>query len=247
MTALPIPVQPLAQVVKEKPKPVNRLIDTSATYLRTIYNVAEDGLITRRARISERLGLAGPTVSQTVIRLQRDGFLVDSSIERHLELTPEGHAIATAVTRKHRLAERMLCDLLGVPALRVHAEASKWEHVMSDDAERGLLGLLDHPTESPWGNPIPGLGELGVDYRPRPPATRLIDIGRPPRPVVATVRSISEDAQADDDLMRRLVDSGIIPGARIRIEYRDTTYTLRGLNAIDIPAKKGHIIRVDHE
>ena len=63
--------------------------------------------------------------------------------------------------RKHRLAERLLTDVIGLDWELVHAEACRWEHVMSETVERRLLELLDHPTESPYGNPIPGLDELG--------------------------------------------------------------------------------------
>lgn len=224
---------------------MNRLLDTTACYLRTIYNLTEDGLVPRRARIMDRLGQAGPTVSQTVGRLERAGLLTDASPTQHLELTDEGHRIAVAVTRKHRLAERMLADILGLPAQRVHAEACRWEHVMSEDAERGIIDLLDDPRESPWGNPIPGLEELGVQWRARPPAARLRDVGRPKCAVPAVVRSISEDAQEDEALMDRLIDAGIIPGARVRVEYRAEIYTVRGLNSIDIPAKRGHVITLD--
>ena len=63
--------------------------------------------------------------------------------------------------RKHRLAERLLTDVIGLEWELVHAEACRWEHVMSETVERRLLELLDHPTSSPYGNPIPGLDELG--------------------------------------------------------------------------------------
>ena len=224
---------------------VNRLIDTASCYVRTIYNISEDGQVPRRARIIERLGQAGPTVSQTVARLERDGLVTDATPAQHLVLTPEGRRIAIAVTRKHRLAERMLADILGIPAQQVHEEASRWEHVMSDDAERGIIALLENPTESPWGNPIPGLDELGVDWQPRPPGIPLVDFGRPTSPVRATVRSISEQAQDDQTLMGQLISAGIIPGAKVRVEYRAGTYVLRGLNSIDIPAKRAHIIQLE--
>ncbi|WP_124708808.1 metal-dependent transcriptional regulator [Gordonia insulae] len=224
---------------------MNRLIDTASCYVRTIYNISEDGQVPRRARIMERLGQAGPTVSQTVARLERDGLLTDGTTEQHLVLTPEGQRIAIAATRKHRLAERMLTDILGLPAQRVHEEASRWEHVMSDDAERGIIELLENPTESPWGNPIPGLDQLGVEWRPRPPGIRLLDIGRPKDPIQATVRSISEDAQDDEALMSQLISAGVIPGARVRVEYRPGIYVVRGLNSIEVAAKRAHIIQLD--
>ena len=139
---------------------VSDLIDTTEMYLRTIYELVEEGIVPLRARIAERLHQSGPTVSQTVARMERDG-LVTVEGDRHLELTDEGMRLATRVMRKHRLAERLLTDVIGLPWEEVHEEACRWEHVMSEAVERRLLELLDHPTESPYGNPIPGLGELG--------------------------------------------------------------------------------------
>ena len=136
------------------------LIDTTEMYLRTIYELVEEGVTPMRARIAERLHQSGPTVSQTVARMQRDGLLTVEG-DRHLELTDEGGRLATRVMRKHRLAERLLTDVIGLEWELVHAEACRWEHVMSEAVERRLIELLDHPTESPYGNPIPGLTELG--------------------------------------------------------------------------------------
>src|SRR4051812_16426194 len=139
---------------------VSELIDTTEMYLRTVYELVEEGIMPLRARIAERLHQSGPTVSQTVARMERDG-LVTVEGDRHLQLTSEGQRLATRVMRKHRLAERLLIDVIGLDWELVHDEACRWEHVMSEQVERRLLSLLGHPTESPYGNPIPGLEELG--------------------------------------------------------------------------------------
>ena len=97
--------------------------------------------------------------------MERDGLLHVTG-DRHLELSADGRAKATRVMRKHRLAERLLVDVIGLEWEYVHEEACRWEHVMSERVERKLLELLDNPTESPYGNPIPGLEELG-ELRPR--------------------------------------------------------------------------------
>src|SRR5690625_2843863 len=123
-------------------------------YLRTIYELQEEGIVPLRARIAERLQQSGPTVSQTVARMERDG-LVTVQGDRHLQLTDQGSKLATRVMRKHRLAERLLVDVIGLEWDQVHAEACRWEHVMSEEVERRLLKLLHHPTTSPYGNPIP--------------------------------------------------------------------------------------------
>src|SRR5262249_47363166 len=139
---------------------MNELVDTTEMYLRTIYDLEEEGVVPMRARIAERLDQSGPTVSQTVARMERDG-LVQVAGDRHLELTEEGRKLATRVMRKHRLADCLLVGVVGLEWEQVHAEACRWEHVMSDAVERRVLELLRHPTESPYGNPIPGLEELG--------------------------------------------------------------------------------------
>lgn len=137
------------------------LVDTTEMYLRTIYELEEEGVTPLRARIAERLEQSGPTVSQTVARMERDGLVVVAS-DRSLQMTPTGRTLATAVMRKHRLAERLLTDIIGLDINKVHDEACRWEHVMSDEVERRLVKVLKDVSRSPFGNPIPGLDELGV-------------------------------------------------------------------------------------
>src|SRR5215213_6234701 len=141
--------------------PVSDLIDTTEMYLRTIYELEEEGITPLRARIAERLQQSGPTVSQTVARMERDN-LVHVQGDRHLELTPEGRTRATRVMRKHRLAERLLIDVIGLDWAKVHDEACRWEHVISEDVERRLVDLLHAPTEFPYRSPIPGLTEFAL-------------------------------------------------------------------------------------
>ena len=189
------------------------LIDTTEMYLRTIYELVEEGIVPLRARIAERLHQSGPTVSQTVARMERDG-LVTVEGDRHLELTDDGLSAATRVMRKHRLAERLLVDVIGMNWEQVHEEACRWEHVMSEDVERRLLELLDHPTESPYGNPIPGLAELGEsrggeDFME---GVEPLSTVRDTEPVRVEVRRISEEMQNDDDLMAALRRIGARPG-----------------------------------
>ena len=143
---------------------VTDLIDTTEMYLRTIFELEEEGITPLRARIAERLGHSGPTVSQTVARMERDGLLAVAG-DRHLELSEQGRTLATRVMRKHRIAERLLVDIIGLEWEYVHDEACRWEHVMSEQVERRLVELLNHPSESPYGNPIPGLSELGESLK----------------------------------------------------------------------------------
>ena len=135
------------------------LIDTTEMYLRTVLELEEDGVVPLRARIAERLGQSGPTVSQTVARMQRDGLLRVAE-DRRLALTETGRTLAMRVVRKHRLAECLLVDMIKLPGEEARAEACRWEHVISESVERRLFDLLGRPDRCPHGNPIPGLGEL---------------------------------------------------------------------------------------
>ena len=195
------------------------LIDTTEMYLRTIFELEEEGITPMRARIAERLHQSGPTVSQTVARMERDGLVVVSA-DRHLELTPAGRDTATRVMRKHRLAECLLVDVLHMPWEEVHAEACRWEHVMSESVERRLLDLLGNPTVSPYGNPIPGLDELrpgagGPEYDEETlvPLTDAAtgDVRR------VIVRRIAEPLQDDGEAMATMHRIGAMPGASVKV------------------------------
>src|SRR3954466_11647208 len=183
---------------------VTDLIDTTEMYLKTIFELEEEGITPLRARIAERLGHSGPTVSQTVARMERAGLLQVSG-DRHLELSDDGRAKATRVMRKHRLAERLLTGVIGLEWEPVHEEACRWEHVMSERGERRLIEPLGHPTESRYGNPSPGLGELG-DSRDGEEfmdgVEPLLAIATATNPVRVRVRRISEEMQKDESLMR---------------------------------------------
>ena len=203
---------------------MNELIDTTEMYLRTIYELEEEGVVPLRARIAERLAQSGPTVSQTVARMERDGLVVVAG-DRHLELTDDGRSRAVAVMRKHRLAERLLSDVIGLEWELVHAEACRWEHVMSDAVERKLVQLLDNPTISPYGNPIPGLDELAHPPTERgttvPPSLeiglqRLDELARRGGGPVE-VRRIAEHVQVDADLMADLKAAGVVPGNAVEV------------------------------
>jgi DtxR family Mn-dependent transcriptional regulator len=197
---------------------VSDLIDTTEMYLRTIFELEEEGIVPMRARIAERLHHSGPTVSQTVARMERDGLL-HVSAERHLELTEAGRTKAMRVMRKHRLAERLLTDVIGLEWELVHEEACRWEHVISEHVERRLLEVLDHPHFSPYGNPIPGLEELGEvgDTEPfRAGVAPLTSVDASRGPVV--VRRLGEPLQTDVELMGRFAAAGLRPGAQVTAE-----------------------------
>ena len=195
------------------------LIDTTEMYLKTVYELTEEGITPLRARIAERLGHSGPTVSQTVARMERDGLVVVTG-DRHLELTDLGLAKATRVMRKHRLAERLLTDVVGLEWPYVHEEACRWEHVMSERVEKRLAALLDHPHFDPYGNPIPGLPEIGEEQTPVAFLDGVQSLTQPTAGADgnAVVARIAEPLQVDVELLTRLASAGVVPGARITVE-----------------------------
>ena len=227
---------------------MNDLVDTTEMYLRTIYDLEEEGVVPLRARIAERLEQSGPTVSQTVSRMERDGLLHVAG-DRHLELTEKGRNLAVAVMRKHRLAERLLVDVIGMPWEDVHAEACKWEHVMSEEVERRLVAVLDNPTVSPFGNPIPGLSELGIAAR-RGEDANLVRLTEVPAgsPVAVVVRQLTEHVQGDATLIARLKDAGVVPNARVTVESNPrggVMILLPGHENVDLPHEMAHAVKVE--
>src|SRR6476620_9729183 len=198
---------------------VTDLIDTTEMYLRPIFEREEEGIVPLRARIAGRLGPSGPTVSQTVARMERDG-LVAVSGDRHLELSDHGRLLATRVMRKHRLAERLLVDVIGLEWEYAHDEACRWEHVMSEKVERKILGLIEGGLESPYGNPIPGLHELGVSEDAAAgflTGLTALTTAAGAEPAVVTIRRIGEPVQVDPEALALLTSAGVLPGARVRV------------------------------
>jgi DtxR family Mn-dependent transcriptional regulator len=199
---------------------VSDLIDTTEMYLKAVFELEEEGIVPLRARIAERLAQSGPTVSQTVARMERDGLITVEG-DRHLELTTDGRALATRVMRKHRLAECLLVQVIGLEWELVHEEACRWEHVMSETVERRLLDILGHPTVSPYGLPNPGLSELGEQADRRTdsdsPLTSLDQISLDSSPRSVVVRRLAEPLQTDTALMSRLRRAGVQPGAAVTV------------------------------
>ncbi|MDR1237901.1 MAG: metal-dependent transcriptional regulator [Propionibacteriaceae bacterium] len=204
------------------------LIDTPEMYLRTIYELVEEGVPPLRARIAERLKQSGPTVSETVARMERAG-LVSVHPDRHLSLTAKGEEVAARVMRRHRLAECLLTDVIGLDWSLVHDEACRWEHVISTDVEQRLVQIMDHPTHSPYGNPIPALQELGT----APTADSFLTGVLPLSEVVAdeephrvVLKRMGETIQIDPELLAKLAGIGVRPGRQLTAKATSNTLTL---------------------
>lgn len=224
------------------------LIDTTEMYLRTILELEEENVVPMRARISERLDHTGPTVSQTIARMERDGLVVVAD-DRRLELTDLGRHKATVVMRKHRLAERLLRDVIGLEWEFVHEEACRWEHVMSDHVEQKILAMLENPTESPYGNPIPGLSEFGLEDA-HAFAEGLVTADTVSRGAVlrGTLRRIAEPVQHIPETLRILLDAGVVPGARLSVERVDANLRITcesGAAPCELPLDMGSYLFLD--
>lgn len=214
------------------------LVDTTEMYLRTIYELVEDGVTPMRARIAEQLDHSGPTVSQTVARMERDGLVVVTP-ERHLQLTDEGLQIAVRVMRKHRLAERLLTDVIGLELAYVHDEACRWEHVMSDRVERRLLEVLGTPRVSPYGNPIPALEELGVAQANEASdssqqALISLEMAADLKNSQLTIERIGENPQAMPGFLDEAIEIGLVPGATVSVEGVD--------EGVEVTAQAGSLV-----
>ncbi|WP_247828008.1 metal-dependent transcriptional regulator [Arthrobacter antioxidans] len=211
------------------------LIDTTEMYLRTILELEEENIVALRARIAERLRHSGPTVSQTIGRMERDGLVVVSG-DRHLELTETGRRRATGVMRKHRLAERLLSDVIGLDWAYVHDEACRWEHVMSERVERRLYELLGKPSDSPYGNPIPGLAAIGgVESAlfTDGVVTLLSAMATYTPGSKVTLARLAEPIQVDPELLTQLDEGGLRPGARLTLE------SVGGYVSVRVPGVEG--------
>jgi len=178
--------------------------DATEEYLEAILEIEEEGVVPIRARLVERLGLSAPAVSETVNRLVDHGYaeLLD---DRTLRLTPKGRAVATSIVRRHRLAERLLVDVIGLEWEKVHREADRWEHAISADVEEKLVALLGDPATCPHGNPIPGskhapAHETGVALATAAPGG-------------VTVARISEKLELSDAGLQFVADASLVPGA----------------------------------
>jgi DtxR family Mn-dependent transcriptional regulator len=181
-------------------------------YLETILSLLEEGVPVIQARIAERLNRSAPSVSEMLERLIEDGYV--SREGRRLDLTESGRSLAEKVVRKHRLAERLLVDVIGLEWHKVHREAGRWEHVISDDVEARLVELLGDPATCPHGNPIPGSGTATGPVSTR----RLAEVGSGER---IRLMRISEEVELNLGSLTMLDEGGFIPGAVAVVGGRD--------------------------
>ena len=169
-------------------------------YCEAVFELHEDDVDVIQARIAERLGVSRPAVSEMIRRMEGAGLV---EIDRTVRLTADGRRLAEQVVRRHRLAERLLTDILGLSWADAHIEAGKWEHVISEPVERAINRLLDNPTTCPHGNPIPGSSYAAPDLV----ALSAVTVGQP-----FTVTRIPEELEFTPGLLDFLEDAAVQPG-----------------------------------
>jgi len=182
---------------------------TIEEYLETILNMLSEGKSVLGARLAERLQVAPPTVTATLQRMARDGLIITSR-NKETSLTEHGMKMAVIIVKRHRLAERLLTDILKVPWPEVHQEACRLEHGISDSVMNRLYQVLGEPKTCPHGNPIP-VGDVLPPLRGTPLDT-IAAGGK------VVVERISEEANRLEELMQYLDQAGIKPGATISVK-----------------------------
>lgn len=185
----------------------SRPTSTIEDYLAIIFEMERDGEEVIAVRLAESLEVAPPTVSMTLKRMERDGWIATNQ-KKGIYLTKTGNYAANSIIRRHMLTEWMLTRMLKVPWSRVHAEADQIEHSISVEIEAQMRTNLDDPQCCPHGNPLPGYEQVAADWLP---LTSII----PGEKVI--IRRIHETAEENYELLQFLETNGIVPGAKVEV------------------------------
>jgi DtxR family Mn-dependent transcriptional regulator len=190
-----------------KPPSENRPTPTIEDYLAVMYVMERDGEEIIAARLAETLELTPPTITMTLKRMEKDGW-IEMRPPRGIRLTDAGCEAARSVIRRHMLTEWMLARMLKVPWSRIHAEADQMEHTISDETEAQMRLSLDDPQLCPHGNPLPGYEHVAADWL-------SLTTVQPGEQVI--IRRIHETAEDNPELLQFLEAHGIVPGAQARV------------------------------
>src|SRR6202451_4869745 len=175
-------------------------------YLQILFWLQEAGLPMTGANVARAMQLSAPTVHEMIGRLERDGF-VTRARDRTIAFTPTGAEQAEGIVRRHRLIERFLTDVLGIPWDEVHEEAERLEHAMSPVLEERMLAAIGDAKTCPHGHPIAAGARLaGVPLAD-------VELG-------ASVRVVRFENEAED-LLHYLMASGLEPGLEGTVSVRD--------------------------
>jgi DtxR family Mn-dependent transcriptional regulator len=188
---------------------VRSLNPASKEYLEAVYELEEEGQRIYQARIGERLGLAPATVSEGVHRLADEGYVTIQGA-RDIVLTENGRRLAETLVRRHRLAERMLTDILEIPWHLCHHQAEDWEKVMTPEVEEAILARLEGEPTCPHGNPIPGAPSAI-------PWSDLKAVANMAEGETARLTRLLEDVELDADVLRYLEEHELMPGRDVTL------------------------------
>ena len=193
----------------EIPAPeAGRLSETAGRYLEAIYYIAHEGDVVRPGGLADWLAVSRPTVTVTLQRLARDGW-VEVAEDRSISLTAAGEVAASDLVRRHRILERWLVDVLGLDWAAGDREASRLVHGVSDEVMDRLDQHLEHPSSCPHGNPVPGRGAI-------PAGLVRLDLLSPGE--AAKVVRISEVAEHEaPQLLRLLHELDVTPGRSVTV------------------------------
>lgn len=183
---------------------MDKLSSTIENYLSLIYVLERDKEPVLGIRLAELLHVTPPTVTNTLKRMVRDGFITMDKKGTHL--TKAGKQSARTVVRRHMLTEWMMARIL--PWSKLHEEAHHLEHAISAEVESALFEELGHPQTCPHGNPLPGCEEITTGWFP---LTKVAPQQR------ATIRRVHELAEYNTELLVFLETKGLMPGAAIMV------------------------------
>ena len=186
-------------------KEMEKLPASFYTQAVAIFHLNEVGIEVKQTRVAEWLDVSRANVSQITGRMQNSGLI---KFQENLELTEKGLYLAKTVARRHRIVERFLSEILGLPWEQVYEETSKWENILSPITEKAMLTLLGNPTTGLFGNPIPY-----SDYK-QSKTFNLLSVEKDKN---YSINKITEELKRDASMITFLQENRIIPGSKITI------------------------------
>tara|TARA_B110000014_G_C20079532_1_gene563905 strand:- start:443 stop:1120 length:678 start_codon:yes stop_codon:yes gene_type:complete len=175
------------------------------SHAEAILHLSEVGIDIKQTRVADWLDVSRANVSQVVGRMQNSGLI---EFKDDLKLTPKGLYLAQIISRRHRITERFLSEVLNLTWDKVYEETRKWENVLSPVTEKAMLEILGNPTTCPFGNPIPHSGYKASDMM------NLLEVEANRR---YSIEKITEELKKDNEMIQFLQDQEIIPGTIINV------------------------------
>jgi len=175
------------------------------SHAEAILHLSEVGIDIKQTRVADWLDVSRANVSQVVGRMQNSGLI---EFQDDLKLTSKGLYLAQIISRRHRITERFLSEVLNLTWDKVYEETRKWENVLSPVTEKAMLEILGNPTTCPFGNPIPHSGYKASDMM------NLLEVESNKR---YSIEKITEELKKDNEMIQFLQDQEIIPGTIINV------------------------------